>query len=243
MTTALVLVDVQRDFLDRPGLVPDRATVCGRLGRLLSGCRALGVPVAHVQTVTRPDGSDRMPHWGAAGVVACVAGTPGAAPPPALAPLAGEAVVAKRFFSGFGGGSSDLDEWLRARGVERIVVAGLYLHGCVRATVVDGYERGYEVWVADDAVATTDAVHGAVSRAWLDRRAARFLPVDEVLSRLGGGSPADVGLRTAAAVRTASAAAAEAQRAWGATPVGVRAELLDRVAEGLEAALPRLVAL
>lgn len=183
-STALVLIDLQHDFLARPGLAPAAAELARRGAALLDGFRGLGLPVAHVHTWTRADGSDRMPHWVEAGVARCVEGTPGAEPPPELAPVDGELVVRKQYFSGFAGTPS-LDQWLQDRGAARVVLAGVYSHGCVRETVVDAYQRGYEVWWADDAIGTTDAVHGAVSRSWLSARAARVLSLDEILQRLG----------------------------------------------------------
>jgi alpha-ketoglutaric semialdehyde dehydrogenase len=63
-------------------------------------------------------------------------------------------------------------------------VAGIYLHGCVRSTVLDAYERGFTVWVADDATGSTEPEHAAQTRNWLRSRAARFLSVAEALARL-----------------------------------------------------------
>lgn len=181
--TALLLIDLQRDFLDRPNLAPDAGTLCRQVARLLGACRRHRILVAHVHTVTRPDGTDRMPHWVAQGLSACVAGTRGALPPDPIAPAGGELVVHKQFYSGFA--NPELDNWLRERDVRRVVVAGLYLHSCVRATALDAYQRGYEVWVVEDAVASIDALHGAVSRSWLDGRAAQFRWVDDLLLDLG----------------------------------------------------------
>jgi alpha-ketoglutaric semialdehyde dehydrogenase len=188
--TALVLVDLQRDFLGRPGLVPHPSVITARAAGLLTRARALRLPVVHVQTQVRADGSDRMPHWASTATMACVAGTPGAAAPDALTPADGELVVAKQFFTGFGG-APDLDAWLRERDAQRVVVAGVFLHGCVRATALDAYERGYEVVVADDAVGDDDAVHAAATRAWLDGRAARFVPAEQAFAgpRLGTERP------------------------------------------------------
>jgi alpha-ketoglutaric semialdehyde dehydrogenase len=187
-SAALLLVDLQRDFLERPGLVPDAVSLCRCVATLLDGCRAHGVPIAHVHTRTRPDGTDRMPHWVAAGVRICVAGTAGAKPPDALAPANNELVVHKQFYSGFT--VPALDQWLRRLGVRRVIVAGVYTHGCIQATVLDAYARGYEVRVAEDAVGTTDALHGLTTRGWLDGRAARFQPVGAVLRDLETGSSA-----------------------------------------------------
>jgi nicotinamidase-related amidase len=122
-SSALLLIDCQDDFLARPGLVPDRVTLTDRAAHLLARWRALGLPVAHVHTVTEVDGDDRMPHWRQAGLRVCVAGSAGAAPPPALVPLAGELVARKRFYNGFA--DPALDAWLRERGIARLVLAGL----------------------------------------------------------------------------------------------------------------------
>jgi acyl-CoA reductase-like NAD-dependent aldehyde dehydrogenase/nicotinamidase-related amidase len=181
--TAIVLVDLQHDFLDRPGLVPDLAVLDRGVTRLLDAGRACALPIAHVHTLTRPDGSDRMPHWKAQGTVACVAGTRGAETPDAFAPAPGELVATKQYFSGFS--DPELDRWLRERGATHLIVAGVYTHGCVRETVLDAYELGYTVSVAEDAVGTTDPVHGAVTRSWLDGRAARFRTVAALSDELG----------------------------------------------------------
>lgn len=182
-TSALLLIDCQADFLARPGLVPDRATLTDRAAHVLERWRALGLPVAHVHTVTEVDGDDRMPHWRRGELHACIDGSAGAAPPPALLPRAGELVARKRFYSGFADPALDL--WLRERGIVRLVLAGVYLHACVRDTALDAYERGYEIDVLDDVVATTEPLHGEATRAWLGARAASFRSSAVVLAEHG----------------------------------------------------------
>ena len=63
MRAALVLIDLQRDYLDRPGLVPAEGELLSRVAALLEGCRRAGVPVFHAMTLLRTDGANRMPHW------------------------------------------------------------------------------------------------------------------------------------------------------------------------------------
>jgi acyl-CoA reductase-like NAD-dependent aldehyde dehydrogenase/nicotinamidase-related amidase len=185
--TALLLVDLQHDYLARPGLVPhDSAVVAGAV-RLLDGFRTLGLPVAHVHTRTRADGGDRMPHWRERGLVACVEGTPGAETPTLLTPRADELVAIKQHYRGFA--DAALEPWLRDRGVDRVVVAGVYTHACVRETALDAYERGFEVWVAADAVGSTEPAHAASTRAWLEPRAAAFRSSAALLADLGLRSP------------------------------------------------------
>ncbi|MBW1858889.1 MAG: aldehyde dehydrogenase family protein [Deltaproteobacteria bacterium] len=67
---------------------------------------------------------------------------------------------------------------------DTLIVAGVYLHGCVRSTVMDAYERGFEIWVAEDATASTEAVHARVTKDYLADRMATFLSSDTILARL-----------------------------------------------------------
>jgi len=184
----LLLVDLQEDFLARPGLVPGRSALVPRVARLLAGWRALGHPVAHVYTGVRADGSDCMPHWRRAGPLPCVAGTPGAEPPPPLRPAGGERVFHKQFYSAFG--AAGLDAALRELGVDAVVLAGLYLHACVRASALDAYERGLAVWVADEATGTTEPVHAELTRHYLAARVARFADTHALLHAFGAKPPA-----------------------------------------------------
>ena len=56
---ALLLVDAQQDFLERPGLSPYPVDLIGRLSALLNGARACGWPVLHVRTRVSPDHRQR----------------------------------------------------------------------------------------------------------------------------------------------------------------------------------------
>lgn len=227
-TTALLLVDLQRDYLDRPGLVPDEAALVAATARLLRGFRQSGAPIAHVRTLVRADGSDAMAHWRAAPALPCVEGSPGAAPPEALAEQEGELVARKSRYRGFA--DPELDGWLRARGVARVVIAGIYAHACVRETALDAFELGYDVTIADEAVGSDDPVHAERTRSWLDGRAATYRGVDDILDTLSAA-----GAAPAALVRSAVHAATAAQAAWATVPGGIRADLLDRWAGAMEA--------
>ena len=99
MVQALMLVDLQEDYLGASGLQPARGALVAQAAALLEGWRARGWPVIHAWTTTHDEPDDRMPHWREAGRRACVEGAPGHASP--LVPAPGEAIVHKRFFSAF----------------------------------------------------------------------------------------------------------------------------------------------
>jgi len=236
MRAGLLLVDLQHDFLRAEGLEPSAGEVVERAAALLRGCRARGVPVFHVHT-TVAKGGRPMPHWERAGLGACVEGTEGSRAPPAVVPVPAERVFHKTFFSAFG--VPALEDAIRAAGIDTILVAGVHLHGCIRATVLDAYQRGFAVLIAGDAVASHDPLHAAATRRWLAARAARFLPVDAILATLSGGAS---GATPETARGGGVQAAHDAWPLWRRAPASERAALLDRFASAIEADATALVA-
>jgi NAD+ synthetase len=171
-TTALIVVDMQNDFL--PG---------GALG--VAGGDELGpaIAAAAASAGTVVATRDRHPadHWsfaerGGSWPVHCVAGTSGAELHPSVAAIRFDRVVDKgtvrdrEAYSGFDG--TDLAEYLRGRGVERVVVAGVATDYCVRATALDAIAAGFTTTVLTDAVAAVDLSQGDGARALADVRAA-----------------------------------------------------------------------
>lgn len=233
MTAALLLIDLQEDFLGAPGLAPARGEVVARAAWLLEQARAARMPVVHVRTTIHRDAEpdQRMSHWRRDGVWRCVAGTPGHEPPPALRPAAGEHVVHKTHFSAFADGT--LDEWLRVRGVDEVWLAGVHTHACVRASALDAYRLGFVVKVAADAVASDQPLHADETRRYLTKRSATFVPAASLLASGGetpGGAAADrAGIERAAA--TAAESARDAGPAWRSHDVAARLAIVDRIAE------------
>jgi nicotinamidase/pyrazinamidase len=181
---ALVIVDVQRDFCEGGSLaVAGGAAVAGRLTRYLAAhsgdyravvaTRDLHVdPGGHF--ATDPDHRTSWPPH-------CVAGTPGAEFHPALETAAIEAVFDKgeraAAYSGFEGRDSDgtgLADWLRARGVGRVDVAGLATDYCVRATALDAIQSGLAATILDDLTAGVAADSTEAARTELAAAGVHF---------------------------------------------------------------------
>lgn len=263
MTAALLLIDLQRDFLATPGLTPGAGEVVRQAAGLLQGWRRIGMPVVHVWTTVSPDGEDRMPHWKELDRRICVSGTDGHLPPGPLLPI-DEPVVHKQHFSGFS--APALDPALRELEVDEVVLAGVHLHGCVRQTALDAYARGLAATIAEDAVASAEPLHAAITRQYLERRAIAFSAVDELLrhptrgGRDGAAGPREIEWRSPARrdevlwrlpsssadeVHETAARAAEAGASWRGTAQDERRACLLRLESALAARsgeLARLVA-
>jgi nicotinamidase-related amidase len=169
---------MQEDFFSR-SMSPAPAEVIGKAAELLDAFRTAGAPVAHIHTVCAPDGSDAMPHW-LPDKMLCVAGTPGVLAPEPLRPTHGEFVAIKQHYDGFV--DPGLEPWLRAQGVETVVVCGVYTQTCVRAAVLGAYQRGFRVIMATDALGTDDVDFANMNLTWLGARAARLLDNHAILT-------------------------------------------------------------
>lgn len=172
---ALVIVDMQEDYLNSPQLSPSRSEVIGATTELLTAARNTGTLVAHVHTLVDANGLNAMPHRQSN--PRCVHGTPGASPPVQLMPTAHETVLTKQFFSAFETG--DFDSWLQRNGVTDIVLAGAYTHACVRQTALDAYQRGYRVQIVNEAVCSDQPSHAELTLDWVGARAASIISVNE----------------------------------------------------------------
>lgn len=173
--TALVLVDMQHDFVDPTGAfaqagidVSAYATMRPRLAALLEQARTVGTLVIHLQNTSLPDGLSDSPaqirfamrmheavRAGGPPLRYTVPGTLGHEFVADLAPAPEELVVRKYRSSGFWG--TNLDMLLRSNGIRTVVVAGCTTEGCVDSTARDALFSDYYVVIAQDCVASDDS--------------------------------------------------------------------------------------
>lgn len=195
--TALVVVDMQRDFCARGGWVDqlgeDVANTAGivpAVAAALARARALGLPVIHTREGHRPDLSDLHPNkrWrtrahglgigdlGREGRI-LVRGEPGWEIVPELAPAPGEAVVDKPGKSAFH--ATGLDADLRAAGIAALLVCGVTTDCCVQATVRDAADLGYRATLLADCCAAVERENHDATLAILRRAGGRIGTVQD----------------------------------------------------------------
>jgi nicotinamidase-related amidase len=100
-----------------------------------------------------------------------------------IKPRPGDIVILKPTASSFY--RTDLEEQLRSRGVDSLVVTGCSTSGCVRATVVDAHARGFKINVPEEAVFDRGQAAHALSLFDMFQKYADVIPAGEVADRLG----------------------------------------------------------
>jgi nicotinamidase/pyrazinamidase len=177
VTRAIVIVDVQNDFCEGGSLaVVGGARVAHDISRWLAGAEADDSHNADYVVATRDHHIDPGGHFSAAPdyrdtwPAHCVVGTPGAELHPALDTSRvvavfdkGEYAAAYSAFEARHDGEL-LADWLRARDVGELVIAGIATDYCVRASALDAVGAGFATTVRLDLTAgvAPDSVQSAV---------------------------------------------------------------------------------
>ena len=169
--TALIIIDMQRDFLEPGGFgetlgndVLRLQAAVKPLQAVLAAARAAGLLVIHTREGHRPDLSDAPPakvergapsaRIGDAGPMGriLIRGEPGHDIVPELYPIDGEPVIDKPGKGAFY--QTDLELTLRNCGIANLIVTGVTTEVCVNTTVREANDRGYRCIVLGDCCAS-----------------------------------------------------------------------------------------
>jgi nicotinamidase-related amidase len=169
--TALVIIDMQRDFMEPGGFGETLGNDISQLGRavkpiaaLLAAARHHGILVVHTREGHLPDLSDVPPAKIERGAPSLRIGDPGPMGRilirgeaghdiiPELRPLDSEIVIDKPGKGAFY--ATDLGDVLQKYGIENLLVCGVTTEVCVNTTVREANDRGYRCVVLSDACAS-----------------------------------------------------------------------------------------
>ncbi len=151
MNTALLLIDIQKDYFPGGKMELVEPLAAAKRAYMLLQCfREHGGHHVHIQHVSlKPDAAF------------FISGDRGTDIHDAAAHFEGEPIVQKHYPNSFR--ETNLLELLNDWGIERVVICGMMTHMCVDATVRAAADFGFKVIVAEDACATRDLRHGDTS--------------------------------------------------------------------------------
>ena len=166
--TALLVIDMQRDFIEPGGFghalgndVSRLKKIVPTVARLIEAFRKAGLPIIHTRECHKPDLSDlpkakqargkpslRIGDPGPMGRI-LIAGEPGADIVPELKPRPGEIVLDKPGKGAFH--ATPLAELLATRKITHLVFAGVTTEVCVQTTMREANDRGFDCLLVEDA--------------------------------------------------------------------------------------------
>lgn len=186
MATVVLVIDMQADFFGHQRLSLCRPALAAHTNTLTAMARDAALPIVWVRQEFAPDLSDASLEVRRSQTRVVIAGTPGAELLPELDVHESDHVVLKKRYSAFFG--TNLDSLLAQLDCDRLIVAGVNTHACVRTTVVDAYQRDYDVILAKDCIDSLDREHHEVTWRYMDGKLGRGMTNGEILAWLTTGA-------------------------------------------------------
>lgn len=184
MTDVLLIIDMQEDFFAHARLAEQRSLLVANTNALVSLAREASIRVIWVRQEFLPDLSDAPLEVKRQKIEVVVAGTPGAQILPELNRQQSDEHIVKKRYSAFFG--TDLDDRLSRLGCTRLIIAGINTHACIRATVVDAYQRDYDVILAKDCIASHDQEHHEISWRYMEGKLGVGMTNSQIEQALNG---------------------------------------------------------
>jgi nicotinamidase-related amidase len=181
---ALLIIDMLNDFFRQHAhLAEQRPRLVAAINTLVEAFRQHGQPVLWIRQEFAPDLHDAFLEMRKHNLHVTIAGTDGCELLPELDQRPTDKTIVKKRYSAFFG--TDLEATLKRVCPDMLVVAGINTHACVRTTVIDAYQRDYEVVVAAECIASNDEAHHEMTTRYLDGAIAQLLPNREIIKLLG----------------------------------------------------------
>ncbi len=180
--TALIVIDLQKGIVALPTVHPI-AEIVERARALAKAFRHHGLPVVLVNVTGRPPGRAeqvRIPRELPSGFADFV---------PELTPQPGDHIVSKQTAGAFI--RTDLESFLRARGVTQVVIVGIATSMGVESTARQAHELGFNVTLAVDAMTDLDAALHASSSTKIFPRLGETGSTQDIIDLLAAGKHTD----------------------------------------------------
>jgi nicotinamidase-related amidase len=180
----LLIIDMLNDFFRRHDHLAEQCVrLVASINTLTEEFRRHGQPIIWVRQEFAADLHDAFLDMRKHNLRVTMAGTDGCEILPELDHRADDKTIVKKRYSAFFG--TDLEEMLKNLHPDLLVVAGTNTHACVRTTVIDAYQRDYEVVVATECIASYDETHHEITKRYLAGAIAQLLPNSEIIKMLG----------------------------------------------------------
>jgi ureidoacrylate peracid hydrolase len=185
-STALIIVDMQKDFCCEGGVFHKRGfdirpaqQLAKRLNSFLKEARRILKHIIHLQMMKRPEFTSPVVNELYGRINMKRSYDPAFAEPYEVIPQPGEVVIPKYKYSGFV--STYLDPFLRSKNIETLILTGLATNVCVESTARDGFMREYFIVVPFDLTEGTSAEAKKWSLSNLDVFFGEVVPSKEIL--------------------------------------------------------------
>jgi len=186
---AFIIIDLQVDFFREDPLKSIGGKLVPAVNALAGFARENGYPVIWVRQEFEPDLSDAFLNMRRTGTRMTIRGTEGVELLPGLVVDKTDYDVKKKRYSAFF--ETNLAGILESLKIDTLVIGGINTHACVRAAVVDGYQRDYDIYIVEDCCGSWDPAHHEITLEYLDTRLGKVIDSEGIRALFhGNGSRA-----------------------------------------------------
>lgn len=178
MKTALLIIDMQKDFFKSEKLQSLQSSLVGNINSLEAIARGKNMPVIWIRQEMKADMSNAPLGDRKEGKPYVVTGTEGAQLVDGLEKQDGDYEIIKTRYSSFY--ETELEDLLKKLQIDTLILAGINTHACVRVTAIDAYQRDYSVILASECVNSWDEEHHRVSIKYLTGKITRPMTNEEI---------------------------------------------------------------
>jgi nicotinamidase-related amidase len=177
---SFVVIDMLINFFERnASLSRQRSSLVASINELGDVFRKERHQVIWVRQEFRPDLKDAFLEMRRNEIHINIAGTVGCQLLPGLEQSDRDSMIVKKRYSAFFG--TKLGDLLSEFGTDVLVIGGINTHACVRTTVIDAYQRDFDVIVAAECIGSHDLEHHNVTVRYLDGKMARFMSNESIV--------------------------------------------------------------
>lgn len=146
----MLIIDVQEDFFQSGRMADKRSSFTSSINDLIGAFRSSELPIIWVRQVFKDDLSDSYMSLRKSGKKWTIEGTPGCELLRELDFHPSDVEIIKKRYSAFF--NTNLEERLKVINPDKIVIAGVNTHACVRVTAIDAYQRDYNLILAKECI-------------------------------------------------------------------------------------------
>ena len=154
MNPALLVIDIQRGMFSKPERQPGLQVLIPRINELIDLFHRLELPIIHILTVHKADGSTGDLWMRRNNRISMVDGTPDKEECPEVHRYETDAVIRKTRHSAFI--RTDLESVLEKMQADTVVLTGFATNACVGLTAIEAYERDFDVLLSQEAILGCD---------------------------------------------------------------------------------------
>jgi len=182
MNTALLIIDMINDYLHPRGLLYcERCReIIPSLSDTIKFARENNIRIVYINTNLENENDRLAKKWG----LHAVKGSFGAQVIDELKPETGDLIIPKKGYNGFF--NTSLNQELKQRDVNHIVITGIHTHVCVLLTAAGGFELGYNITILEDCITTDNETMRKTRLTFFNTHVGELISSDKWKNRIIG---------------------------------------------------------